>query len=216
METQIWTEIKRQAVIPVLVIHKVEQALPLCDALQEGGINLLEITLRTEAAIPAIKEILSQRPKMLVGAGTVLNIRQAKQALDLGCQFLVSPGLDEELVDWAALSSIPILPGAVTPSEIMHGIHMGLDLFKFFPAEAMGGINTIKALSDPFPQVQFIPTGGVNSGNITAYLRHKYIFAVGGSWMTRPDWIETGDYARITQEVRSTLEKIKLIKESAQ
>jgi len=216
METQIWTEIKRQAVIPVLVIHKVEQALPLCDALQEGGISLLEITLRTEAAIPAIKEILSQRPKTLVGAGTVLNIRQAKQALDLGCQFLVSPGLDEELVDWAALSSIPILPGAMTPSEIMHGIHMGLDLFKFFPAEAMGGINTIKALSDPFPQVQFIPTGGVNSGNLTAYLHHKFIFAVGGSWMTRPDWIETGDYARITQEVRSTLEKIKLIKESAQ
>jgi len=216
METQIWTRIQQQAVIPVIVIHKVEQALPLCDAMQEGGINLLEITLRTEAAIPAIKEILSQRPKTQVGAGTVLNIRQAKQALDLGCQFLVSPGLDEELVDWAALSSIPILPGAMTPSEIMHGIHMGLELFKFFPAEAMGGINTIKALSDPFPQVQFIPTGGVNSGNLAAYLRQKFIFAVGGSWMTRPDWIETGDFTRITQEVRSTLEKIKSIRESAQ
>ena len=216
MENQIWTQIQQQAVIPVIVIHKVEQALPLCDGLQEGGINLLEITLRTEAAIPAIKEILSYRPKMLVGAGTVLNIRQAKQALDLGCQFLVSPGLDEELVDWAALSSFPILPGAMTPSEIMHGIHMGLELFKFFPAEAMGGINTIKALSDPFPQVKFIPTGGVNSGNLTAYLRQKFIFAVGGSWMTRPDWIETGDFTRITQEVRSTMEKIKWIKESAQ
>jgi 2-dehydro-3-deoxyphosphogluconate aldolase/(4S)-4-hydroxy-2-oxoglutarate aldolase len=213
METQIWTEIKRQAVIPVLVIHKPEQALPLCDALLEGGIDLIEITLRTDAALPAIREILTQRPNMQVGAGTVLNIRQAKQALDLGCQFLVSPGLDEELVDWAAMSSIPILAGAVTASEIMHGINMGIEIFKFFPAEALGGIRTIKAISDPFPQIKFIPTGGINSENMLNYLQEKMIFAIGGSWMAKTVWIENGEFSHITREVSSCLSKIQSLKE---
>lgn len=214
METQIWTEIKRQAVIPVLVIHKPEQALPLCDALLDGGMDLIEITLRTDAALPAIREILTQRPNMQVGAGTVLNIRQAKQALDLGCQFVVSPGLDEELVDWAAMSSIPILAGAVTASEIMHGINMGIEIFKFFPAEALGGIRTIKAISDPFPQIKFIPTGGINSENMLNYLQEKMIFAVGGSWMAKTEWIENGEFSHITREVSSTLLKIQSIKEN--
>jgi len=214
METQIWTDIKRQVVIPVVVIHKPEHALPLCDALLEGGIHLMEITLRTDAALPAIREILTERPKMQVGAGTVLNIRQAKQALDLGCQFLVSPGLDEELVDWAAMSSIPILAGAVTPSEIMHGINLGLDIFKFFPSEVMGGIQTIKAISDPFPQVKFIPTGGINSENVLKYLQEKMVFAVGGSWMVKTEWIANGEFSRITREVSSTLLKIQSKKES--
>ena len=213
METQIWTDIKRQAVIPVVVIHKPEHALPICDALLEGGIDLMEITLRTEAALPAIREILTLRPNMQVGAGTVLNIRQAKQALDLGCQFLVSPGLDEELVDWAAMASIPILAGAVTPSEIMHGINMGIEIFKFFPAEALGGIQTIKAISDPFPQIKFIPTGGINSENMQKYLQEKMIFAVGGSWMTKTDWIENGEFSRITLETEATLMKIQAPKE---
>jgi 2-dehydro-3-deoxyphosphogluconate aldolase/(4S)-4-hydroxy-2-oxoglutarate aldolase len=214
METQIWTEIKRQSVIPVLMIQKPEQALPLCDALLEGGIDLMEITLRTEAAIPAIREILNQRPKMKVGAGTVLNIRQARQALDLGCQFLVSPGLNEELVDWAAMASIPFLAGAATASEFMHGINMGMKIFKFFPAEALGGLRTIKAISDPFPQIKFIPTGGINSENMLSYLQEKMIFAVGGSWMAKTEWIESGDFSRITREVSFTLSRIQSLKEN--
>jgi 2-dehydro-3-deoxyphosphogluconate aldolase/(4S)-4-hydroxy-2-oxoglutarate aldolase len=214
METQIWITIQQQAVVPVIVIHKAEQALPLCDALSQAGINLIEITLRTEAAIPAIKEILSQRPKMLVGAGTVLNIRQAKLALDLGCHFLVSPGMDEEMIDWAALSSIPILAGAVTPSEIMHGMRMGLDIFKFFPSHAMGGIETMKAVCDPFPQIRFIPTGGINAENMVSYLQQRFVYAVGGSWMTKADWLENGDYTRVTQEARSTLQKIQQMRET--
>jgi len=212
METQIWTQIQNQGVIPVIIINKPDQTLPLCDIMLEGGFDLIEISLRTEAALPAIREILIHRPKMQVGAGTVLNVRQAKQALDLGCQFLVSPGLDEELVDWAALSSIPILPGAVTASEIMHGINMGLEIFKFFPAEAMGGIPTIKAISDPFPQVKFIPTGGINEDNLHDYLKQKMIFAVGGSWMTKPEWIENGEFDRIREEVHHTKDLIQSIK----
>lgn len=209
MENPIWINIQKQAVIPVIVIHDVQDALPLADALQAAGMNLVEITLRTEAALAAIKEILQQRPNMVVGAGTVLNIRQAKQALDQGSQFLVSPGIDEELVDWAAMSTVPILPGVVTPTEIMQGLSMGLEIFKFFPAEAMGGLRTIQALASPFPQVKFIPTGGVNPENMLAYLQKKFIFAVGGSWMVSQEWIAKKDFQRVTQASLSVMERVK-------
>lgn len=192
-------KVSKTGIIPVVVLNKVEDAVPLADALLKGGIDFMEITFRTECAADCISEISRAVPDMTVGAGTVLNVSQAKLAVERGAQFIVSPGLDEETVRWALENDIPVIPGAVTPTEIMKAISLGLKAVKFFPADVYGGIKAIKALSAPFGQVRFIPTGGVSEANLKEFIENKSVAAVGGSWVCKKDDIAAHDWDKITR-----------------
>ena len=184
-------------IIPVLEIDSVQGAVPLAEALLAGGLPVAEVTMRTGAAVESIQIIANEVPQIMVGAGTVTSRDQAEAARDAGAQFLVSPGIVEEVVVWAQENQIPMIAGAVTPTEIMHGIRLGLHVLKFFPAETMGGLKAIESMSDPFPGVRFIPTGGIRPENASQYLQHERIHAVGGSWMAKRQMIAEGNFDEI-------------------
>ena len=184
-------------IIPVLEIDSVQGAVPLAEALLAGGLPVAEVTMRTGAAVESIQIIANEVPQIMVGAGTVTSRDQAEAARDAGAQYLVSPGIVEEVVVWAQENQIPMIAGAVTPTEIMHGIRLGLHVLKFFPAETMGGLKAIESMSDPFPGVRFIPTGGIRPENASQYLQHERIHAVGGSWMAKRQMIAEGNFDEI-------------------
>lgn len=185
-------------IVPVVVLNNVEDAIPLAEALLKGGINFMEITFRTECAADCISVISREVPEMTVGAGTVLNVEQAKLAVERGAKFIVSPGLDEATVKWALENDIPVIPGTVTPTEIMKALNLGIKVVKFFPADVYGGIKAIKALSAPFGQVKFLPTGGVSEANLNEFAANKSVIAVGGSWVCKKDDIINHDWEKIT------------------
>jgi 2-dehydro-3-deoxyphosphogluconate aldolase/(4S)-4-hydroxy-2-oxoglutarate aldolase len=197
MDTFIFDRFRTIGIIPVLEIDSAAHAVPTAEALSAGGLPIAEVTLRTDAGLDSIRNIARNLPDVLVGAGTVINLKQAQTARDAGAQFLVSPGMAEDVVTWAVKNQIPILAGAVTPTEIMRGLNLGLTLLKFFPSETMGGLKAIKAISDPFPQVRFIPTGGVRLENLVEYLRMEKVHAVGGSWMAKRSMIAEGRFNEI-------------------
>jgi 2-dehydro-3-deoxyphosphogluconate aldolase / (4S)-4-hydroxy-2-oxoglutarate aldolase len=199
-------------IIPVLEIDSVEGAAPLAEALLAGGLPVAEVTLRTESALESIRTIAHHVPEVLVGAGTVITREQAQAARDAGAQFLVSPGMVEQVVIWAQEHQLPIVPGAATPTEMIRGINLGLDLLKFFPAETMGGLNAVKAMSDPFPQLRFIPTGGIRLENTAPYLEHPKIHAVGGSWMAKRKMIEDGRFDEILRMAREASDFVQKIR----
>ena len=177
-------EIMRTApVIPVLVIDDADNARELAEALVAGGLRVLEVTLRTPAALDAIRE-MKQVPGAIVGAGTVLNRIDLTKSVDAGAEFIVSPGITAGLCKWAIDNSMPILPGTANASDIMLGLDMGLSHFKFFPAEASGGLPALKALSAPFAQVRFCPTGGITAERAPEWLAHPSVLCCGGSWIT--------------------------------
>ena len=198
-------------IVPVVVLNNVEDAVPLAGALLKGGIDFMEITFRTECAAECISVISKEVPDMTVGAGTVLNVEQAKLAVDCGAKFIVSPGLDEATVKWAIENDIPVIPGTVTPTEIMKAIRLGLKVVKFFPADVYGGIKAIKALSAPFGQVKFLPTGGVSEANLNEFAANKSVIAVGGSWVCKKDDIINHDWEKITMLSENA---VKIIKEN--
>ena len=198
-------------IVPVVVLNKVEDAVPLANALLRGGINFMEITFRTACAAECISVISKEVPDMTVGAGTVLNVEQAKLAVECGAKFIVSPGLDEATVKWAIENNIPVIPGCVTPTEIMKAISLGLKVVKFFPADVYGGIKAIKALSAPFGQVKFLPTGGVSEANLPEFASNKSVIAVGGSWVCKKDDIINHDWDKITE---LSANAVKIIKET--
>lgn len=186
-------------VVPVIVIKKLEHAVPLAKALVAGGVRVLEVTLRTDCAVEAIRLIAQEVPEAIVGAGTVLNAEQYQQVVDAGAQFVISPGLTKSLLKAAVKGSVPLIPGISTVSELMLGMEYGLREFKFFPAEANGGIKALQAIGGPFPQVRFCPTGGLTPNNYRDYLALNSVLCIGGSWLVPQDAIDKGDYARITQ-----------------
>jgi 2-dehydro-3-deoxyphosphogluconate aldolase/(4S)-4-hydroxy-2-oxoglutarate aldolase len=198
MPTSILEIMNTSPVIPVMVINKIEQAVPLANALVEGGLKVLEITLRTPTALDAIKQIKDQVPDAIVGTGTVINLETLKQAVDVGSEFLVSPGVTDSLIDAAIKSGVPILPGVVTPSEVMKLLEKGVTEMKFFPAEAAGGVAMLKSIGGPIPQATFCPTGGVNPKNAVDYLALKNVACVGGSWMAPTDLVDAGNWSEIT------------------
>ena len=189
-------------VIPVMVINKLEQAVPLANALVEGGLKVLEITLRTPVALDAIKAIKAGVPGAIVGAGTVINIETLRQSIDAGSEFLVSPGVTHSLIDVALDSGIPLLPGVISPSEVMSLLEKNITEMKFFPAEAAGGIPMLKSIGGPLPQVTFCPTGGINPGNAADYLALKNVACVGGSWMAPVDLVDAENWEAITHLAR--------------
>ncbi len=188
----------RVRLIPVITIHDAAQAEPLAEALKAGGLPCAEVTLRTDAAEEAIR-IISQDPDMLVGAGTVLSQDQAERAIAAGSGFIVTPGFSGKVVRACQDRSVPVIPGAVTATEIGTALDAGLRVVKFFPAATMGGLAALRALAGPFPMMRFVPTGGVTAGNMSEYLGLSCVLAVGGSWVVAADLLASGNYAEVTR-----------------
>ena len=184
-------------VMPVMVINQLDQAVPLAKALVEGGLKVLEITLRTPVALEAIRKIKAEVPGAIVGAGTIINTETLQQAIDAGAEFIVSPGVTDTLIAAALKTGVPILPGVATSSEVMKLLEMGVTAMKFFPAEAAGGIPMLKSFGGPLPQVTFCPTGGVNPKNAPEFLALKNVACVGGSWMAPAELVDAGDWDEI-------------------
>ena len=190
------------SIIPVVAIEKVEHAIPLAETLLSGGISVLEVTLRTDAAIESITKIINSVPELIVGSGTVCNEKQFKLSQDIGCKFIVSPGLTPSLLDLARESQQDFLPGISSASEIMLGLEYGFNRFKFFPAEASGGIATLKSLKGPFGNVKFCATGGIGAHNFLNYLSQDNVSAVGGSWMASSELMAANDWLKIEELVK--------------
>lgn len=187
-------------VVPVIALNDAQKAVPLAKALLAGGIPCIEVTFRTAAAEAAIKAIHEQLPQMYLGAGTVITISQAEKAVAAGAGFIVSPGLDENIVRWCQERGIAVFPGVCTATEVQKAVCLGLNVLKFFPAEAAGGVNMIKNLCGPFPNVRFMTTGGISMANIAQYASCKHVVAVGGSWMAKTDAIEAEKWDEITKK----------------
>jgi 2-dehydro-3-deoxyphosphogluconate aldolase/(4S)-4-hydroxy-2-oxoglutarate aldolase len=212
MNHLIFDDFYKIGIIPVLEIDSVNYAVPLAESLLAGGLPIAEITFRTDAALGAIEIIARDVAGVLVGAGTVIHRVQAKAACEAGAQFIVCPGMIEEVITWAQENQIPVLAGAITPTEMIRGINLGLDILKFFPAETMGGLSAIKAMSDPFPQLRFIPTGGIKLENAAQYLQNPKIHAVGGSWMAKRRMIADGQFTEITRMAKEASDLVKQIR----
>lgn len=190
--------LSRAPVIPVLVVEDAAQAVPLAKALVAGGLSVLEITLRSAAALEAIKRIAAEVPEAVVGAGTVLNAAQFAAAQLAGAKFVISPGATEALYYTAKDTGLPFLPAVATASEVMRALEQGFTRAKFFPAEAMGGIKALQSLAGPFPQMRFCPTGGITEGNLAAYAALSNVASVGGSWLAPKEMLQKNDWAGIT------------------
>ena len=192
--------LSRLRVIPVIVIDQPDNAVPLARALADGGLPVAEITFRTGNAAESLRRIAAECPDVLVGAGTVLDPDQAAWARSAGASFVVSPGMNPRVVDYCTSHGIPVIPGVCTPTEIEAARELGLHVLKFFPAEAMGGQACLKAVSAPYRDVRFIPTGGISASNLEGYLSLKNVLACGGSWMAPSEWIAEGKFDRIRDE----------------
>ncbi len=197
--------IAKTYLVPVVVIKQIDHAIPAAKAMLAGGVDLMEITLRTEHGLNAIKQVSEACPEMLVGAGTVISVQQCKDAIANGAKFVVSPGFDADIVKYCIDHNITAVPGCVTPSEIMQALKLGLDVLKFFPADVYGGLKAIKALAGPFGGVKFVPTGGVGAANLSEFV-HDSVFAIGGGWLCSPKAMAEGDYDLITATCKEAVE----------
>ena len=187
----------RQPVIPVLKIERAKDAVPLARALAKGGLRMIEITLRTSEAVEAIRRAASEVEEAIVGAGTILSAAQFEEAAKAGSRFIVSPGLTKEVLAAGGNSDVPLLPGAITPSEIMTAQEAGLDFLKFFPAEQAGGAAFLKSLASPFVGIRFCPTGGIGTGNAKDYLDLPNVICIGGSWVAPDNLVKAGKWDEI-------------------
>lgn len=202
-------------VIPVVVIDSSDEAVDTARALLSGGVNVMEVTFRTAAARDSIARVSSEVPEMTVGAGTVLNVSQCETALEAGAKFIVSPGFNRETVEYCVSQDITVVPGCVTPTEIMQALELGVDVVKFFPAAAYGGLDGMKALHSALKQASFVPTGGVGPANLAEYIAAPFIHAVGGSWLCKQKDIAAHDFAHITSlcsEARSIIDAVRKAK----
>lgn len=191
--------------VPMVVLDKAESAATFGDALVAGGLPIVEITFRTDAAADAITA-LAKRGDLLVGAGTVLTVEQVDRAIDAGAAFLVAPGTNPRVVEHAQLHRMPMLPGVATPTDIELAMSLGLETVKFFPAETMGGVGALKALAGPYPKIRFVPTGGITPAKLPAYLQLPSVLACGGSWMAPRDKLAAGEFAAIRKLVEQAVQ----------
>lgn len=205
-------QFREYAVVPVVVLEDAKDALPLAEALTEGGLPCAEVTFRTEAAEESIRVMSEKYPEMLVGAGTVLTIEQVDRAVAAGAKFIVSPGFDPEIVDYCLEKKIPVFPGCVTPSEVAQAAKRGMKVIKFFPAEQAGGIARIKAMAAPYTMMEFMPTGGIGVNNLKDYLSFDKILCCGGSWMVKGDLIKNGEFDKIRELTREAVELVASIR----
>jgi 2-dehydro-3-deoxyphosphogluconate aldolase/(4S)-4-hydroxy-2-oxoglutarate aldolase len=204
---------KDLGVIPVVAIEQAKNAMPLADTLVKGGLPCVEITFRTKAAAEAMK-IMASRGDLLVGAGTVLTIDQVITALGAGAQFIVSPGFNPKVARYCVANDIAYTPGVCTPSDIEAALDFGLDVLKFFPAEAFGGLKTLKAMSGPYTTVSFVPTGGINPQNLAKYLQFPKVLACGGTWLAKAAQISAGRFDEILANIQQALDIVAACKKS--
>ncbi len=204
--------LEEYGIVPVVVLKDTKDAIPLADALIEGGLSCAEVTFRTDAAEESIRLMSEKYPEMLVGAGTVLTTEQVDRAVNAGAKVIVSPGFDAEIVDYCLDKNIPVFPGCITPSEVAQAVKRGLKVIKFFPAEQAGGVAMIKAMGAPYTMVKFMPTGGISAKNLSEYLSCSNIVCCGGSWMVKGDLITEGKFDEITALTKEAVELVKSIR----
>ncbi len=199
------TKIGELGLVPVVKIEDAKDAVPLGKALLAGGLPVAEITFRTAAAEEAISRLHAELPEVFLGAGTVLSVEQAQKAVNAGASFIVSPGFNPKVVQYCVENNIPITPGMNSPTQIEMALELGLEVLKFFPAEASGGLKMLKAMSAPYGAIQFIPTGGINQNNVNSYLAFNKVLACGGSWMVKADLISSGQFDEITRLTKEAM-----------
>ena len=209
---QVLEALSKIGIVPVVVINDATDAKPLAEALIKGGLPCAEVTFRTDAAEESIRIISENFPEMLVGAGTVLTTEQVDRAVAAGAKFIVAPGLNPVVVEYCLKKGIPVVPGTATPSEMEQAMSFCLDVVKFFPAENNGGLSMIKAVAAPYVGLRFMPTGGINAGNVRDYLKYDRILCCGGSWMVKGDLIKAGDFAKIEALTREAAAIVKEIR----
>ncbi|UOR64613.1 bifunctional 4-hydroxy-2-oxoglutarate aldolase/2-dehydro-3-deoxy-phosphogluconate aldolase [Helicobacter pylori] len=205
MQDKIIEILQISPIIPVVVIEDIKDAVPLAQSLVEGGIQIIEVTLRSSCALEAIELIAKNVPKMCVGAGTILNPTQLEQAQNRGAEFLISPGLTIKLLEYAKKKDMPLIPGVSSSSEVMQALELGYSALKFFPAEYCGGVKLLNAFNGPFKGVKFCPTGGISADNMHSYLNLENVLCVGGSWLTPKNLIQNKEWDKITEICKRSL-----------
>ncbi|WRB88088.1 bifunctional 4-hydroxy-2-oxoglutarate aldolase/2-dehydro-3-deoxy-phosphogluconate aldolase [Helicobacter pylori] len=205
MQDKIIEVLQISPIVPVVVIEDIKDAVPLAQSLVEGGIPIIEVTLRSSCALEAIELIAKNVPKMRVGAGTILNPTQLEQAQNRGAEFLISPGLTIKLLEHAKKKNMPLIPGVSSSSEVMQALELGYNALKFFPAEYCGGVKLLNAFNGPFKGVKFCPTGGISADNMRSYLNLENVLCVGGSWLTPKDLIQNKEWDKITEICKRAL-----------
>ncbi|RVY75243.1 KHG/KDPG aldolase [Helicobacter pylori] len=205
MQDKIIEVLQISPIVPVVVIENLNDAVPLAQSLIEGGIPIIEVTLRSSCALETIELIAKNVPKMRVGAGTILNLTQLEQAQNRGAEFLISPGLTPSLLEHAKKKDMPLIPGVSSSSEVMQALELGYNALKFFPAEYCGGVKLLNAFNGPFKGVKFCPTGGISADNMHSYLNLENVLCVGGSWLTPKDLIQNKEWDKITEICKRAL-----------
>ncbi|WRA25767.1 bifunctional 4-hydroxy-2-oxoglutarate aldolase/2-dehydro-3-deoxy-phosphogluconate aldolase [Helicobacter pylori] len=205
MQDKIIEVLQISPIVPVVVIENIKDAVPLAQSLIEGGIPIIEVTLRSSCALEAIELIAKNVPKMHVGAGTILNLTQLEQAQNRGAEFLISPGLTIKLLEHAKKKDMPLIPGVSSSSEVMQALELGYNALKFFPAEYCGGVKLLNAFNGPFKGVKFCPTGGISADNMRSYLNLENVLCVGGSWLTPKNLIQNKEWDKITEICKRAL-----------
>ncbi|GAA9551158.1 bifunctional 4-hydroxy-2-oxoglutarate aldolase/2-dehydro-3-deoxy-phosphogluconate aldolase [Helicobacter pylori] len=205
MQDKIIEVLQISPIVPVVVIENIKDAVPLAQSLVEGGIHIIEVTLRSSCALEAIELIAKNVPKMRVGAGTILNPTQLEQAQNRGAEFLISPGLTIKLLEHAKKKDMPLIPGVSSSSEVMQALELGYNALKFFPAEYCGGVKLLNAFNGPFKGVKFCPTGGISADNMHSYLNLENVLCVGGSWLTPKNLIQNKEWDKITEICKRSL-----------
>ncbi|GAA7136015.1 bifunctional 4-hydroxy-2-oxoglutarate aldolase/2-dehydro-3-deoxy-phosphogluconate aldolase [Helicobacter pylori] len=205
MQDKIIEVLQISPIVPVVVIEDIKDAVPLAQSLIEGGIQIIEVTLRSSCALEAIELIAKNVPKMRVGAGTILNPTQLEQAQNRGAEFLISPGLTIKLLEHAKKKDMPLIPGVSSSSEVMQALELGYSALKFFPAEYCGGVKLLNAFNGPFKGVKFCPTGGISADNMRSYLNLENVLCVGGSWLTPKNLIQNKEWDKITEICKRSL-----------
>lgn len=208
-ENDILKKIWNFGIIPVIKINQVDRTEGLASSLVNAELPCAEITYRTACARDAIERIAANHPDILIGAGTVISLDQAKEAVSSGAKFIVSPGLNPAIIDWCLQENITVIPGVATPSDIMTAINRGIYVQKFFPALALGGIDYLNAIAPAFPGIRFIPTGGITSGNVATWLELPYIHAIGGTWLVPSALLETGAFEQIGEIITESVRIVK-------
>ncbi|GAA7835095.1 bifunctional 4-hydroxy-2-oxoglutarate aldolase/2-dehydro-3-deoxy-phosphogluconate aldolase [Helicobacter pylori] len=205
MQDKIIEILQISPIVPVVVIEDIKDAVPLAQSLVEGGIQIIEVTLRSSCALEAIELIAKNVPKMRVGVGTILNPTQLEQAQNRGAEFLISPGLTIKLLEYAKKKDMPLIPGVSSSSEVMQALELGYNVLKFFPAEYCGGVKLLNAFNGPFKGVKFCPTGGISADNMHSYLNLENVLCVGGSWLTPKNLIQNKEWDKITEICKRSL-----------
>jgi 2-dehydro-3-deoxyphosphogluconate aldolase / (4S)-4-hydroxy-2-oxoglutarate aldolase len=208
MNNRVLEMLGKIGLVPLAVLDAAKDAVPLAEALKAGGVETMEITFRTDCTLEAIQAVKKQTPDFLVGAGTVLTVEQAKNAVKYGADYIVMPGFSAEIVDWCLENEIPVIPGCVTATEVQAAVAKELSVLKFFPAESCGGAKACAGLAGPFRKVRFLPTGGVDFCNLSDYVGKDYIFAIGGSWLCPKEDVTAGNWDKITETVKKSVQKL--------